>query len=63
MTTKKKKNILSTLKREETMTRKATGKKVNRSAVTGKFVKKEYVKTHPKTTVTETIKRTSKKPK
>jgi hypothetical protein len=33
--------------------------KVGRSAVTGKFVKKSYVKKHPKTTVTETIKKSS----
>ena len=32
--------------------------KIGRSAITGKFVKKGYVKKHPKTTVTETIKRT-----
>ena len=36
--------------------------KVGRSAITGKFVKKGYVKKHPKTTVTETIK-TGKKRK
>lgn len=34
---------------------KAKGKivKVNRSAITGKFVSAKYTKTHPKTTVTE----------
>jgi hypothetical protein len=35
-------------------------KKVGRSAITGKFVKKSTVKSHPKTTVTQTVK-TSKK--
>jgi len=35
----------------------ATKVKVNRSAVTGKFVKKEYAKKHPSTTVRETIKK------
>lgn len=33
--------------------------KIGRSAVTGKFVKKGYVKKHPRTTVTETVKRGS----
>ena len=31
--------------------------KAGRSAITGKFVSKGYVKKHPKTTVTETIKK------
>ena len=31
--------------------------KVNRSAITGRFVTAQYMKKHPKTTVTETIKR------
>lgn len=35
--------------------------KVGRSAVTGKFVKKSTVKNHPRTTVTETMKRSKKK--
>jgi hypothetical protein len=30
---------------------------VNRSAVTGKFVTPSYAKTHPKTTVKQTIKK------
>ncbi len=32
-----------------------------RSAVTGRFVKKSRAKTHPKTTVTETVKKRKKK--
>jgi hypothetical protein len=35
----------------------ATKVKVSRSAVTGKFVKPGYAKNHPKTTVTETVKK------
>ena len=35
--------------------------KVSRSAVTGKFVKKSYAKSHPQTTVTETVKTVRKK--
>jgi hypothetical protein len=35
--------------------------KIGRSAITGKFVKKGYVKKHLRTTVTETIKRGRKK--
>jgi hypothetical protein len=35
--------------------------KATRSAVTGLFVKKGYAKSHPKTTVNETIKRGPKK--
>jgi hypothetical protein len=31
--------------------------KVNRSAVTGRFVTEKYTKAHPKTTVTETVKK------
>lgn len=31
--------------------------KVNRSAVSGKFVTASYAKTHPKTTVKETVKK------
>lgn len=37
--------------------------KANRSAVTGKFVTEKYAKTHPKTTVSETIKPSAKPPK
>lgn len=36
-------------------------KKVVRDAGSGRFVKKEAAKTHPKTTVTETIKTPPKK--
>ena len=32
-------------------------RKVGRSAISGKFVSKGHVKKHPKTTVTETIKK------
>jgi hypothetical protein len=35
--------------------------KINRSAKTGRFVKKSTVKRHPDTTVTETVKRGKKK--
>jgi hypothetical protein len=35
--------------------------KVNRSAKSGRFVKKSTVKRHPDTTVTETVKRRKKK--
>jgi hypothetical protein len=31
--------------------------KVNRSAITGKFVTGKYAKQHPKTTVKETVKK------
>ncbi|MFH1614599.1 MAG: hypothetical protein ABIG61_05915 [Planctomycetota bacterium] len=31
--------------------------KIGRSAITGKFAKKDYTKKHPRTTVTETIKK------
>jgi len=37
------------------------GRKVVRSAVTGKFVKKSKAKTNPRTTVTETMKGKKKK--
>ncbi len=36
---------------------KAKDQKASRSAETGKFVTPEYAKKHPKTTVTETIKK------
>lgn len=36
---------------------------VGRSAISGKFVKKSYAKSHPRTTVTETIKVPSRKRK
>jgi len=35
-------------------------RKIHRSAVNGKFVKKSYAEKHPKTTVKETIKTTKK---
>ena len=38
-------------------------KKVGRSAITGKFVKASTVKSHPKTTVTQTVRTSSKKKK
>lgn len=37
--------------------------KSNRSAVTGKFVSNKYAKSHPKTTVKETVKNPSLKKK
>ena len=43
------------------MTKGKKNIKIHRSAITGKFVKKDYVKKHPKTTVKETISKTSKK--
>jgi hypothetical protein len=36
---------------------KTTAVKVNRSAKSGEFVTKKFTKTHPATTVTETVKR------
>lgn len=39
---------------------KTTKVEVNRSAVTGRFVTEQYTETHPKTTVTETFKKTKK---
>lgn len=42
---------------------KGSTSKSSRSAITGKFVTKKYAKSHPKTTVTETIKKTGKKKK
>lgn len=39
---------------------KSSTTKANRSAVTGKFVTKSYAAKHPKTTVTETIKKKSR---
>jgi hypothetical protein len=38
-------------------------KKITRSAISGKFVKKSTAKSHPKTTVTETVKTPPKKKK
>ena len=35
--------------------------KVNRSSITGQFVTKSYTKSHPKTTETETIRKSKKK--
>jgi len=37
--------------------------KRGRSAVSGKFVKKSYVKKHPRTTVSETVKKSGGKKK
>lgn len=45
------------------MTPKGKTRQVHRSAVTGRFVPKGYVKRHPKTTVTETVKTPKKKSK
>ena len=36
-------------------------RKVNRSAVTGRFVKSSTAKRHPRTTVTETFKKSNKR--
>lgn len=44
------------------MAKKAATKKVNISAVTGRYVTKKEVKLHPKTTVTMTVKK-AKPPK
>jgi len=38
-------------------------RKVSRSAVTGRFVKKSTAKRHPRTTVTETVRTPRKKSK
>jgi hypothetical protein len=43
------------------MKKKETTRKLNRDAGTGRFVTEEYVEKHPKTTVTETRKITTKK--
>jgi len=43
------------------MTPKGKTRKVSRSAKTGRFVKKGYVKRHPSTTVIETVKVPKKK--
>lgn len=45
--------------KEAKVAKKTTTTKVNRDAGTGKFVKEDYAKKHPKTTVTETVKRTT----
>ena len=37
------------------MSKKKVTRKIHRSAITGKFVPKDYAKKHPKTTVTETV--------
>lgn len=37
------------------MSKKKTTRKIHRSAITGRFVPKDYAKKHPKTTVTETV--------
>ena len=38
------------------MAKKSSTRKVNRSAITGKFVTEDYAHRHPKTTVKETVK-------
>ena len=43
------------------MKKKADIKKISRDAGTGRFVKEEYAKENPKTTVTETVKIKPKK--
>jgi hypothetical protein len=43
--------------------RKLAKGRVNRSAISGRFVSKATVKRHPKTTVTETVNRRSGKKK
>ena len=43
------------------MAKKQPTKKVNRDAGTGQFVREDYAKKHPKTTVTETVKTPPKK--
>jgi len=45
------------------MAKKRSTRKVSRSAITGKFVKHKYAKKHPRTTVTERIKKTGGKKK
>lgn len=42
---------------------KGSTRKVSRSAVTGRFVKKGYAERHPKTTVRETVRTPKKKGK
>lgn len=44
-----------------TMGKKTTTTKVNRDAGTGKFVTEKYTEKHPKTTVTETVKKPTPK--
>lgn len=43
------------------MAKKTTTKKVNKSAIDGKFVSNEEIERHPKTTFRETVKVTTKK--
>jgi hypothetical protein len=43
------------------MSKKSSTRKVNRSSITGKFVKDSYAKTHPKTTETEKVRTNTKK--
>lgn len=43
------------------MTKSGKTKKIYRSAVDGKFVKKYYAEKHPNTTVKETVRKLSKK--
>lgn len=43
------------------MAKKKSTRKVHRDAVTGRFVTEDYTKKHPRTTVTETVKRPKRK--
>ena len=43
------------------MAKKSATRKVNRSAITERFVTEKYAKKHPKTTVRETMKKSKKK--
>jgi hypothetical protein len=45
------------------MAKKPGARKIYRSAITGRFVRKEYADKHPKTTVQETVKMPKKKKK
>jgi hypothetical protein len=42
-------------------TKKDGTRKIHRSSITGRFVKSETVKKHPKTTTTETVRKPKKK--
>ncbi len=42
------------------MAKKSGIRRVYRSAITGRFIKRQTAKTHPKTTVTETIRVTKR---
>jgi hypothetical protein len=49
--------------KEGHMAKKTTTKTVNRDAGTGKFVSEKYTQKHPKTTVTEKVKKPAPKKK